>query len=346
MPTVRRRVPARPLATDGSEWTATPTAAIEARAAANDADEVTQLRAWARPRYAAHAAPPMELVTPVFPPAVPAPRRPGFSVPPSARPHATTLAPCTMGSMISVMAEVQELDARLRARRFHAAKVSVALAAAAMFVFVVAAAVSSSAQSGASAATGSTAVSPDAVESAARFADAALHQAEALEPKAAQPATLEAERPRREKSKARKGRKASPGALESASSGSKSRADREERRAQKDLARDGAVRAAESTHRSDTDGEPSDKSSTRRDVRSAAAAPRPGTDHAMLVAVAVGGTCTFTIDGVGHGVSSHARVSVATGTHSVTCRPALGGASRTRSITLAAGEVKSTVFKL
>ncbi|MSP24976.1 MAG: hypothetical protein EXR75_07390 [Myxococcales bacterium] len=78
----------------------------------------------------------------------------------------------------------------------------------------------------------------------------------------------------------------------------------------------------------------------------AASVAKPSGGRATLFAVAIGGACSFMIDGVSRGTTAHARVDVAPGAHAVTCRAARGGGSRTRNITLAAGEVKSAVFKL
>jgi hypothetical protein len=80
--------------------------------------------------------------------------------------------------------------------------------------------------------------------------------------------------------------------------------------------------------------------------RPAANEPKQSTSgDGTLVALAMGASCSFSIDGRAAGTGSSARATVAAGTHTVTCRPAAGGSSRSRSVEVGPGEVKTALFK-
>jgi serine/threonine-protein kinase len=67
----------------------------------------------------------------------------------------------------------------------------------------------------------------------------------------------------------------------------------------------------------------------------------PGT----LVAVAVGGTCSFTINGAAKGTTSQLQVSLPPGTYSVGCK-ANTGAQMSRSVIIKTGETAMAMFKI
>jgi len=71
------------------------------------------------------------------------------------------------------------------------------------------------------------------------------------------------------------------------------------------------------------------------------AAPATGT----LVAVAVGGPCSFSVNGASKGKSSSIRLSLKAGTYSVTCRPS-SGSPKSKSVTVRPGETAMAMFKL
>lgn len=64
-----------------------------------------------------------------------------------------------------------------------------------------------------------------------------------------------------------------------------------------------------------------------------------------IVAVAVGGSCTWAINGAGKGTSSQLKFPVPPGTYSVSCKPA-SGAQKTRSVIIKPGETAMAMFKL
>lgn len=70
-----------------------------------------------------------------------------------------------------------------------------------------------------------------------------------------------------------------------------------------------------------------------------------GGGNGTLVAVAVGGPCTFTVNGASKGRSSSLRLSLRAGTYSVTCKPA-SGAAKSKSVTVRPGETAMAMFKL
>jgi serine/threonine-protein kinase len=78
-------------------------------------------------------------------------------------------------------------------------------------------------------------------------------------------------------------------------------------------------------------------------------APPPSTggggDNGTLVAVAVGGTCAFSVNGASKGTSSTIKISVKPGTYSVTCAPS-SGSSKSKSVTVTSGGTAMAMFKL
>jgi serine/threonine-protein kinase len=73
--------------------------------------------------------------------------------------------------------------------------------------------------------------------------------------------------------------------------------------------------------------------------------PAGGGGKGTLVAVAVGGSCAFSVNGSSKGTSSSIRVALAPGKHSVTCKPS-SGAAKSKSVTVKTGETAMTTFKL
>ncbi len=75
--------------------------------------------------------------------------------------------------------------------------------------------------------------------------------------------------------------------------------------------------------------------------------PAPATTPANgeLVAVAVGGNCTFYVNGVHKGTSSQLKLSVPPGAYTVTCKaPSIG--QKSRSVVIKSGEPAMAMFKL
>ncbi|MDC0741136.1 serine/threonine protein kinase [Polyangium mundeleinium] len=77
----------------------------------------------------------------------------------------------------------------------------------------------------------------------------------------------------------------------------------------------------------------------------AAPTPAPAAATGTLVAVAVGGPCSFTVNGASKGKSSSLRLSLKAGTYSVTCKPT-SGAAKSKSVTVRPGETAMAMFKL
>jgi serine/threonine-protein kinase len=76
--------------------------------------------------------------------------------------------------------------------------------------------------------------------------------------------------------------------------------------------------------------------------------PPPSTgsgDNGTLVAVAVGGTCAFSVNGASKGTSSSLKLSIKPGTYSVTCAPS-SGSSKSKSVTVTSGGTAMAMFKL
>ncbi len=63
------------------------------------------------------------------------------------------------------------------------------------------------------------------------------------------------------------------------------------------------------------------------------------------MAVALGGTCAFSVNGSSKGTSSSIKVTLAPGSYSVMCKPA-GGALKSKTITVKKGETAMATFKL
>jgi serine/threonine-protein kinase len=74
---------------------------------------------------------------------------------------------------------------------------------------------------------------------------------------------------------------------------------------------------------------------------SAAAPPDEGT----LVAVVVGGSCAFSVDGASKGTASTLKLTVKPGTYSVTCAPRVG-LSKSKSVTVTGGATATAMFNL
>ena len=68
-------------------------------------------------------------------------------------------------------------------------------------------------------------------------------------------------------------------------------------------------------------------------------------DPGTLVAVAVGGTCAFSVNGSSKGTTSTLKLSLKPGTYSVTCSPSTG-ASKSKSVTVKSGGTAMAMFKL
>jgi len=76
-----------------------------------------------------------------------------------------------------------------------------------------------------------------------------------------------------------------------------------------------------------------------------ASPPRAGAGNGMLVAVAVGGICAFSVDGAAKGTTSQVKLSMPPGTYAVSCRPSTG-ITRSRSVVVKSGETAMATFKL
>lgn len=74
--------------------------------------------------------------------------------------------------------------------------------------------------------------------------------------------------------------------------------------------------------------------------------PGGGGGNGTLVAVAVGGSCTFSVNGANKGTSSQLKLSVPAGTYSVSCKPGDGTATKSRSVIIKSGETAMAMFKL
>ncbi len=86
------------------------------------------------------------------------------------------------------------------------------------------------------------------------------------------------------------------------------------------------------------------KASTKT-VKTPPPPPPAGGANGTLLAVAVGGTCAFSVNGAGKGTSSSLSLSLKPGTYSVTCRPA-SGATKSKSVNVKSGEKAMAAFKL
>jgi serine/threonine-protein kinase len=63
------------------------------------------------------------------------------------------------------------------------------------------------------------------------------------------------------------------------------------------------------------------------------------------VAVATGGSCTFSVNGAAKGTGTSTKVQLAPGAYSVACKPS-GGSAKSRSVTIKSGETSMVSFKL
>jgi serine/threonine-protein kinase len=76
-----------------------------------------------------------------------------------------------------------------------------------------------------------------------------------------------------------------------------------------------------------------------------APAPAGGGAKGTLVAVAMGGSCAFSVNGSSKGTSSSIRVALAPGRYSVTCKPS-SGAAKSKSVVVKGGETAMATFRL
>ena len=75
------------------------------------------------------------------------------------------------------------------------------------------------------------------------------------------------------------------------------------------------------------------------------AATGGGGDKGTLMAVALGGTCAFSVNGSSKGSGSSIKVTLSPGTYSVMCKPP-GGGLKSKTITVKAGATAMATFKL
>jgi serine/threonine-protein kinase len=73
--------------------------------------------------------------------------------------------------------------------------------------------------------------------------------------------------------------------------------------------------------------------------------PASGGATGTLMAVALGGSCAFSVNGSSKGSGSSMKVTLPPGTYSVMCKPA-GGAIKSKSITVKSGATAMATFKL
>ena len=95
-------------------------------------------------------------------------------------------------------------------------------------------------------------------------------------------------------------------------------------------------------------GEPVPSGATAPSPRTATGpGPHPAGSAATgtLIAVAVGGTCTFAVNGSSRGSGSTLKVALKAGPYTVTCTPQ-GGAPKSRSVTVKPGDTAMATFKL
>jgi serine/threonine-protein kinase len=91
--------------------------------------------------------------------------------------------------------------------------------------------------------------------------------------------------------------------------------------------------------------EPTPKTAPQPTTAPAAPPESAASADGTLVAVAVGGSCAFSVNGASKGSGSSIKVQLKPGTYSVTCKPA-SGASKSKSVTLKAGSTAMAMFKL
>lgn len=96
---------------------------------------------------------------------------------------------------------------------------------------------------------------------------------------------------------------------------------------------------------------PGGDASSKPSSRSNRAPPPPppaanaGSATGTLLAVAVGGTCAFQVNGASKGSGSSLRLSLKPGAYAVVCRPPTG-ATKSKSVTVRSGETAMAAFKL
>ncbi len=86
------------------------------------------------------------------------------------------------------------------------------------------------------------------------------------------------------------------------------------------------------------------KSGNKRESAKAPAADEQATGTGTIVAMAVGASCSFAVDGASRGSTSSIRVQVPAGRHTVSCQP-VGGSRRSKSVTVEPGKAATAVFK-
>ncbi len=102
-------------------------------------------------------------------------------------------------------------------------------------------------------------------------------------------------------------------------------------------------RAPERTAKSEPPPKRDEPKSSKRDE------PKPeatsGGGAGRLLAIASGGSCTFSVDGSAKGNGSSLSVSLSAGKHTVTCKP-LSGSAKSRGVTIKPNETSMLTFKL
>jgi hypothetical protein len=88
----------------------------------------------------------------------------------------------------------------------------------------------------------------------------------------------------------------------------------------------------------------SKKSKKQRREEPKAETPVDSGAKGTIVAMAIGASCAFSVDGASRGSSSSVRVEVAAGNHTVSCQP-VGGSRRSKSVTVKPGAAATAVFK-
>jgi hypothetical protein len=69
-------------------------------------------------------------------------------------------------------------------------------------------------------------------------------------------------------------------------------------------------------------------------------------ENGTLVAVAVGGKCGFSVNGVDKGVRSQLELSVAPRVYAISCKPSTGAATQTKYVKITTGNTAMAMFKL
>lgn len=68
--------------------------------------------------------------------------------------------------------------------------------------------------------------------------------------------------------------------------------------------------------------------------------------NGTLVAVAIDGTCAFSVNGAAKGTTSTLKLSLPPATYLVQCKPTAGGVTQSRTVDLKSGETAMAMFKL